>query len=47
MCGSTMRLKQVEQVVRLPGNPRPTTRTAAEWVCPECSYFEEAENDRV
>ena len=47
MCGSTMRLKRVEQVVHVPGNPRPTTRPVAEWICPECDYFEEAENEPV
>jgi rubredoxin len=45
LCGSTMRLKTVEQIVQVPGNPRPTTRTSAEWICPECDYFEEAETD--
>ena len=45
MCGSTMRLKQTQNVVHVPGNPAPTTRTSAEWVCPECDYFEDAEEE--
>jgi transposase-like protein len=43
LCGSTMRLKETQQVVRVPGNPSDTTRSTAEWVCPDCDYFEEAE----
>ena len=47
LCGTTMRLKRSEQIVPVPGNPRPATRMSAEWICPECDYFEEAEEDRV
>jgi hypothetical protein len=43
MCGTAMRLKHTQHVVQVPGNPQPTTRTSAEWICPECDYFEEAE----
>ena len=45
LCGSTMRLKETQQVVRVPGNASDTTRGTAEWVCPDCDYFEEAEGD--
>ena len=45
LCGCTMRLKLGEQVIRVPGNPSDTTRRTAEWVCPDCDYFEEAEGD--
>jgi hypothetical protein len=38
-----MRLKQHQVVVQTPGNPTPTTRTEGEWTCPDCDYFEEAE----
>jgi len=47
MCGTTMRLKRIETVVRIPGNPKPTTQGSAEWVCPECDYFEEAEEEKT
>ena len=40
-CGSS----ESQQVVRVPGNPSDTTRSTAEWVCPDCDYFEEAEGD--
>lgn len=43
MCGGTMRLKQTHTVVRVPGNPKTTSQNTAEWVCPDCDYFEEAE----
>ena len=39
-----MRLKEHETVVQIPGNPKPSTR-AREWVCPDCDYFEEAEEE--
>jgi hypothetical protein len=41
-----MRLKTTETVVRVPGNPRRTTRLNTEWVCPDCDYFEEVEEER-
>jgi C4-type Zn-finger protein len=47
MCGTEMQLKRSAQTVPVPGNPRPMTRILAEWVCPECDYFEDAEEDRV
>ena len=47
MCGTMMQLKRSEQTVSVPGNPRPATQISAEWVCPECDYFEDAEEDRV
>jgi hypothetical protein len=40
-----MSLRLGEQVVRVPGNPSVTTHKTAEWVCPDCDYFEEAEGD--
>jgi hypothetical protein len=46
MCGASMRLKTIETVVQIPGDPAPKARPAREWVCPECDYFEEAENER-
>jgi ssDNA-binding Zn-finger/Zn-ribbon topoisomerase 1 len=44
-CGGTMQLKEIEAVVQIPGNPKPTARPAREWVCPECDYFEEVEEE--
>lgn len=45
MCGGTMRVKHIETVVRIQGNPQETKRTTAEWTCPDCDYFEEAEDE--
>jgi transposase len=45
LCGGTMRLRQTESVVHIPGNPRATTQVSREWVCPDCDYFEEADGD--
>ena len=45
MCGESMRLKRRDVVERVPGTPQTRTRTTAEWVCPECDYFEDAEEE--
>ena len=42
-----MRLKHAESVVRVPGNPKTTTRTTTEWICSDCDYFEEADEEGV
>ena len=41
-----MRLKTTETVVRVPGNPKGTKRLNTEWVCSDCDYFEEVEEER-
>jgi YgiT-type zinc finger domain-containing protein len=43
LCGGTMKLHQQKIVTHVPGNRNATTRTTWEWVCPDCDYFEEAE----
>jgi hypothetical protein len=45
MCGGPMHVKSREHVLHVPGNPRPMVRVTAEWICPECDYFEDAEID--
>jgi acetone carboxylase gamma subunit len=45
MCGESMRLETREQVDRVPGNRATRTRQLREWVCPECDYFEEADEE--
>lgn len=47
MCGGALRLRQSESIVHVPGNPSPTPRAVREWVCPECDYFEEAEEEET
>ena len=42
LCGESMRLKENETVVHIPGRSEAIKRVAREWVCPECDYFEEA-----
>ena len=45
-----MRLKRMETVVQIPGQPRPATptkRPVAEWICADCDYFEEADEERT
>lgn len=38
-----MRLCDREVTERLPGTAQSRTTQFREWVCPECDYFEEAE----
>ena len=38
-----MQLHERKGVVHVHGNPRATTRQFREWVCPDCEYFEEAD----
>ena len=45
LCGGTMRYREIVTPVQVPGNPNATTRTTREWVCPDCDYFEEADED--
>lgn len=45
LCGEFMRLKETQSAVVVPGTAKPVTRIAREWVCPECDYFEEAEEE--
>jgi hypothetical protein len=43
LCGETMRLSVRQIESHVPGQGHGTVRTAREWICPECDYFEEAE----
>lgn len=42
-----MRLRQSEVAVHVPGNPAPSTRVQNEWVCPDCDYYEEADEEKA
>ena len=45
MCGEAMQLREREVTDRVPGTHHTKTTISAEWVCPECDYFEEWEDD--
>ena len=45
LCGETMRLTVREVTDRVPGTAQTSTRQGREWVCAECDYWEEAEDD--
>ena len=45
LCGGSMGLREQQSVVKLPDNPSATTRTTREWICPDCDYFEDAEEE--
>ena len=40
-----MRMRVTEQTLRVPGNPKDTVRQIREWVCPDCDYFEDADEE--
>ena len=40
-----MRLNETQTVVRTPGHSTATPRTVREWICPDCDYFEETEEE--
>ena len=42
-----MRLSRTEVIVQVPGNPKASTQPTVEWVCPDCDYFEEADEERT
>jgi transposase len=43
MCGEMMRLQEREITDRIPGSPQTHVAKFREWVCPECDYFEDAD----
>jgi YgiT-type zinc finger domain-containing protein len=45
LCGGTMRFREQKTIVQIPGNTSATTRTTREWICPDCDYFEDAEEE--
>ena len=45
LCGATMRIREQQTIVNVPGNPNATARKTREWICPDCDYFEEAEEE--
>lgn len=45
LCGERMRLKVREQVDYIPGQSQTVRREIKEWICPDCDYFEEFEED--
>jgi hypothetical protein len=47
MCGEAMRLTAREVTERVPGNTQTVRATTREWVCPECDYFEDAEDSEA
>ena len=47
LCGGSMRLREQQSIVTVPGNPNATTRQTREWICPVCDYFEEAEEENT
>lgn len=47
MCGELMQLRESQITDRVPGTPQTKTVKVVEWVCPECDYFEDAEDEDI
>jgi YgiT-type zinc finger domain-containing protein len=45
LCGEVMRMRAVERIERIPGASQTVTHQVREWVCPDCSYEEEVEDE--
>jgi hypothetical protein len=45
MCFEVMQLTEVEVTDRVPGTLQTKTAKTREWVCPECEYFEDWEEE--
>lgn len=45
LCTERMRLETRETITRVPGTSQDVRRVTREWVCQECDYFEDAENE--
>jgi YgiT-type zinc finger domain-containing protein len=45
LCGGTMTIREQQTIVSVRGNPNATPRKTREWICPDCDYFEEAEEE--
>ena len=43
LCGTRMRLHTRDHTDRVPGSREQKVSRVSEWVCPECDYFEDAE----
>lgn len=44
LCGESMQLSEKEVTQRMPGTPQTSVAKVREWICPECDYFEDAED---
>jgi hypothetical protein len=40
-----MHFKEILAVTQVPGNPLPSTMTTHEFLCPDCDYFEDADEE--
>jgi hypothetical protein len=47
LCGSSMAIKLTQTAAYIPGQSEAAVRTTAEWICPDCDYYEEAEEERT
>ena len=45
LCGENMRLVERTVVDRMPGTSEEKASHFYEWICPECDYFEEKEDE--
>jgi C4-type Zn-finger protein len=46
LCGETMRIKTREAVDRIPGQSQLVRRETREWICADCDFFEDVDDER-
>jgi acetone carboxylase gamma subunit len=46
MCGEFMVAEERKEIIPIAGTSQTVTRVTREWVCKECDYFEEAEDEK-
>jgi YgiT-type zinc finger domain-containing protein len=47
LCGETMRIKVREMLDQIPGQSQVVRRQLREWICPECDFYEDVEDERA
>jgi acetone carboxylase gamma subunit len=45
LCGEKMRRKAREEISLVPGTSETKATKVREWICPDCDYFEEIEEE--
>lgn len=45
LCGERMKVKQRKEVAYVPGTSEAKSTEIREWICPDCDYYEEVEED--
>ena len=47
LCGEAMRINQRVMIDRIPGQSQVVRREIREWTCPECDFYDDADDERA